>query len=142
MSLPLLRQQWGTRLAHHVGHCSPAQLLALHAPRLTPQVPRPPLHASRLTLQDAKAQRVQVVRRPSPAGYCHSPTAELGKTERDPISTIGPSIFSMSPKFSMLPNQAICSDKSVRFSPLASARSLTTLPWPEALNARGSRRAS
>jgi hypothetical protein len=27
-----------------------------------------------------------------PAGYCQTPTAELGKTERDPISTIGPSI--------------------------------------------------
>src|SRR5271157_5334648 len=33
MSLPLLRQQWGTRLAHHVRHCSPAHRLALHAPR-------------------------------------------------------------------------------------------------------------
>src|SRR5271157_973326 len=76
-----------------------------------------------------------------PAGYCHPPTSELGKTERGPISTSGPSIFSMSPTFSMLPNQAISSDKSIRFSPLASARSLTTLSWPEALNARGSRRA-
>ena len=27
-----------------------------------------------------------------PAGYCHPPTAELTKTERDPISTSGPSI--------------------------------------------------
>src|SRR5208282_2141639 len=52
-------------------------------------------------------------------------TAELTKTERDPISTSGPSIFSMSPKFSMLPNQAISSDKSIRFSQLAAARSLT-----------------
>ena len=33
MSLPLLRQQWRTRLAHNVGHCSPAHRLALHAPR-------------------------------------------------------------------------------------------------------------
>src|SRR5271166_3724157 len=37
-------------------------------------------------------QRGQIVRKPSPAGYCQTPTAELGKTERDPISTIGPSI--------------------------------------------------
>ena len=32
-----------------------------------------------------------------------------------------PSIFSMSPKFSMLPNQALPSDKSIRFSTLAAA---------------------
>jgi len=89
----------------------------------------------------APRQRVQAGHRPSPAGYCHPPTAELTKTERGPISTSGPSIFSMSPKFSVLPNQAISSDKSIRFSPLAAARSLTTLSWPEALNARGSRRA-
>jgi hypothetical protein len=38
---------------------------------------------------------------------------------------------SMSPKFSMLPNQAISSDKSIRFSPLAGARSLTIRSWPE-----------
>jgi len=38
---------------------------------------------------------------PLPAGYCLTPTAELAKTERDPISTSGPSIFSMSPKFSV-----------------------------------------
>ena len=63
------------------------------------------------------------------------PTAELVKSERDPISTSGPSIFSMSP------NQAISSDKSIRFSPLAVARPLTIRSWPEALNASGSRRA-
>jgi len=62
-------------------------------------------------------QRVQAGHRPSPAGYCHPPTTELAKTERSPISTSGPSIFSMSPKFSMLPNQAIPSDKSIRSSP-------------------------
>ncbi len=47
------------------------------------------LHASRSTTPD---QRGQIVRKPSPAGYCQTPTTELGKTERDPISTIGPSI--------------------------------------------------
>src|SRR5271157_5040607 len=41
-----------------------------------------------------------------PAGYCLTPTAELAKTERGPISRSGPSIFSMSP------NQAISSEKS------------------------------
>ena len=46
-----------------------------------------------------------------------------------------PSIFSMSP------NQAILSDKSIRFSPLAAAQPLTILSWPGALNASGSRRA-
>jgi len=35
-------------------------------------------------------QRGQVVRRLFPAGYCHSPTAGLAKTERGPISTSGP----------------------------------------------------
>src|SRR5271157_1232443 len=33
VSLPLLRQEWGTRLAHNVRHCSAAQRLGLHAPR-------------------------------------------------------------------------------------------------------------
>ena len=37
----------------------------------------------------------------------------------------------------MLPNQAISSDKSIRFSPLAAARSLTIRSWLEALNASG-----
>ncbi len=30
----------------------------------------------------------QIVRKPSPAGYCHPPTGELTKIERRPISTI------------------------------------------------------
>ena len=51
--------------------------------------PRSTLHASPSTTPD---QRVQIVRKPSPAGYRQTPTAELGKTERNPISTIGPSI--------------------------------------------------
>ena len=55
------------------GHCSPA-------PRSTPHAPR------RLN------RRGQVVRRSSPAGYCPTPTTEMPKTERGPISTSGPSI--------------------------------------------------
>ena len=48
------------------------------------------------------------------------------KTERDPISTNGSVYFSMSP------NQAISSDKSIRFSSLAAARPLTSsLSRPE-----------
>src|SRR5208337_3818158 len=69
-----------------------------------------PPHASRSTPD----QRGQVVRRPFPAGYCHPPTAEMPKTERGPISRSGPSIFSMSP------NRAIPTEKSIRFSSLAS----------------------
>ena len=46
-------------------------------------------HATRSTPD----QRGQVVRRPSPAGYYLTPTAELAMTERDPISTSGSSIF-------------------------------------------------
>jgi hypothetical protein len=44
----------------------------------------------------------------------------------------------MSPKFSMLPSQAISSDKSIRFSPLAGARSLTIRSWQESLSAKDS----
>src|SRR5271157_4929015 len=89
--------------------------------------------------RSAPRQRDQVVRRPSPVGDCLPPTTGLSKTERDPISTSGPSLFSMSPKFSMLPNQAIPSDKSIRFSPLAAARPWIIPWWPKALNASGSR---
>src|SRR5208282_3871397 len=42
--------------------------------------------------------------------------------------------------FSMSPNQAICSEKSIVFSPLA-ARALTIRSWPEALDARDLSRA-
>ena len=41
--------------------------------------------------------------------------------------------------FSMSPNRAIPAEKSIRSSPLAAARPLTILSWPEALNATGSR---
>jgi hypothetical protein len=70
-------------------------------------------HATRATYR--RDQRGQAVRRPSPAGYCMQPTAEFVKTERDPISMSGSSIFSMSP------NQAIPTDKLIRFFPLAAA---------------------
>ena len=52
-----------------------ATVLLPHAPRSTPD------------------QRGQDMRRPSPAGYYLTPTPELAKTERDPISTSGSSIF-------------------------------------------------
>ena len=45
-----------------------------------------------------------------PAGYYLIPTAELRMTKRGPISTNEPSILSMSQ------NQAIRSDKSIRFT--------------------------
>jgi len=64
-----------------------------------------------------------------PAGYCQTPTSELAKTERGPISTIVLSLFSMSP------NRAIFSDKLNFFSPLAAARPLTILSGQEALKA-------
>src|SRR5208337_4896150 len=73
--------------------------------------------------------------RPFPAGYSLTPTVESAKTEQGPISTSGPSLFSLSP------NQAIASDRLIRFSPPAVARPLTVRSRPEALNASGSRRA-
>src|SRR5271157_403126 len=66
--------------AQHPGsHCSPAPRFTPPAPRSTPSRSTPD-------------QRGQVVRRPSPAGYCLPPTAELSKTKRDPVSTSGPSL--------------------------------------------------
>src|SRR5271157_4165248 len=91
---------------------------------------RPTPHAPR-----RQGQRGQVVRRPSPTGYCLTPTADLSKIGRGPISTNGPSILSMSP------NQAIPAEKSIRCSLLAAVGPLTILSWPEALNASRSKRA-
>ncbi len=51
-----------------------------------PFAPRPTLHSP------TPHRRGQVVRGPSPAGECLTPTAELRKTERGPISTSEPSI--------------------------------------------------
>src|SRR5271157_1280200 len=53
----------------------------------------------------------------------------------------GPDLDERPHYFSMSPNQAICSEKSIVFSPLAAARALTVRSWPEALNASGPRRA-
>ena len=58
-----------------------------------------PPPASRST---TPGQRGRVVRSSSPAGYCQTPTAELPKTRRGPISTIGPSLFSMSQNLAIL----------------------------------------
>ena len=80
-------------------------------------------------------QRGQVVRRRSSTGYRLTPTADLSKTERGPISTNGHSIFSISP------NQAIPAEKSIRYSLLAAVGPLTILSWPEAINASRSKRA-
>ena len=66
---------------------------------------------------------------PSPAGYCLTPKSRIGKTERDPISASTPPIFSMSQ------NQAISSDKSIRFS-----RSPLPARSPFALAAGGAQR--
>src|SRR5271157_2294601 len=48
-----------------------------HAPRPTPHAPRPTPHAPRASI--CRYQRGQVVRRPFPAGYCPTPTAELAR---------------------------------------------------------------
>src|SRR5208282_1945091 len=52
----------------------------------------------------------------------------------------GPDLDERPHSFSMSPNQAICSEKSIVFSPLA-ARALTIRSWPEALDARDLSRA-
>ena len=69
-----------------------------------------------------RGQRGQIVRKPSPAGYCHPPTTGLTKTERGPISTIGLSLFSMSP------NRAIPSGRSNFSFPHAAAQ--PSRKWP------------
>ncbi|MGZ6053663.1 MAG: hypothetical protein ACXWNF_16340 [Isosphaeraceae bacterium] len=74
------------------------------------------------------------MRRPSPAGYSDTNRGiTKDRTGLDPDEH--PLYFSMSP------NQAIPAEKPIDFSPLAAARPLTIRSWPEALNARGSRRA-
>ena len=55
---------------------------------LTPHALTP--HATRATYR--RDQRGQVGSKPSPVGDCLPPTAGLRKTERDPISTSGPTI--------------------------------------------------
>jgi hypothetical protein len=98
---------------------------------LPPHALRPATHALRSTPD----RRGQVVRRPSPTGYCLTPTADLSKIKRVLITTNGPSIFNMSP------NRAILAEKLIRCSLLATVGPLTILSWPEALNASRSKRA-
>ena len=69
----------------------------LHAPRPTPHAPRPTPHASRPTAPRPTGG-VRSCAGPSPAGECLTPTAvtptaELRKTERGPISRSGLSIL-------------------------------------------------
>ena len=64
------------------GHCSRS---TGHCSRATRHSPLPPKTIPRWLLPDTDR----------PAGYCLTPTAELPKTERDPISTSGPSILIM-----------------------------------------------
>ncbi len=80
-------------------------------------------------------QRGQVVHRPFPAGYCLTPTLELSKTERDPISTIGPSLYSVCHQT----GRSLRTDQT--FAPHSPPHNLTVLSWLGALYARGSRRA-
>ena len=94
-------------------------------------------HSSFALAPPAGSGRAQTL----PRWLLPSTDRRIAKNERGPISTSGASIFSMSLKFSMLPNQEIPSDKSIPFSPLAAARPLTKRLWPEALDARGSKRA-
>ena len=62
----------------------PAPSLRIHWPLTTVSTTVLPPHASRSTpIAGSRA-------RPSPAGYCLPPTAQLQKTERGPISTSGP----------------------------------------------------
>ena len=80
-------------------------------------------------------QRGQVVHRPFPAGYCLTPTPELSKTERDPISTIGPSLYSVCHQT----GRSLWTDQT--FAPHSPPHNLTVLSWLGALYARGTRHA-
>ena len=89
------RAEWAT----HSGHRSPAS--------------RPTPH-----------QRGEVLCRPSPAGYCLTPTANLAKTEWGPISTSDPSLYYVTePGDSLRKNQTV----SPRSSP--SDRRPFSLGW-------------
>src|SRR5208337_1985989 len=68
--------------------------------------------------------------RPTLGGILHLTNGRFVKEQT------GPDLDERSHSFSMSPNQAICSEKSIVFSPLAAARSLTIRSWPEALDAR------
>ena len=79
----------------------PASSLQFHWPLITIL----PSHAPR----PRRDQRGQVVRKPFPAGYCLTPTADLAKTERGPISTSGPflSVWHQTGR-SLRKNQSVC----------------------------------
>ena len=96
--------------------------------RLTPQASRPTLRVPR------RDQRGQVVRRPSPAGYCLTPNAELPRILRGPITPIGPPFL----VYHWMDDSCGPINPS---SPLAAARLLTIRSWREALDATGSKRA-
>jgi hypothetical protein len=85
-------------------------------PRHSPPVTHHPLPVTDVVVR--RGQRGQAVREPLPAGWWHSPTATLRKTEGDPTSTNGPSLVSMSP------NRAIVSGKSDFSCRLAADRPL------------------
>ena len=101
---------------------------------LSPLAPSLRIHWPQFSRHSPLATRHYLLR-PSPTGYCLTPTVDLSKTEQGPISTNGPSILSMSP------NKAIPAEKSNRSSLLAAVGPLAILSWPEALNASRSRRA-
>ncbi len=104
----------------------PVPSLRIHWPLTTGRCSRATGHYSRATRH--------YLPRPSPAGYCLPPTAELRKIEwarsgrADPLSYYAP-------------KQAIPAENPIRSPPLAAARPLIILSWPEALNASGSKRA-
>ncbi len=81
---------------------------------------RPTLHAPRLTLhaRSAGSGRAQTL----PRWLLPATDRRIVKDRTGPDLDERPLFVSMSPKFSMLPNQAISSDKSICFSPLAAAR--------------------
>ena len=85
------------QLFNFTGHLLLTTILTPHA--LTP--PEPP------TAGTSGVRPAQTL----PLASCMQPTAELVMTERDPISMSGSSIFSMSP------NQAIPTEKLIRFFP-------------------------
>jgi hypothetical protein len=94
------------------GHCSPVSRSTPHAPR--------------------QSKRAQVMRRPSPAGYCLPPTAQLPKTERTRSRRAVP-------LFQYVTEPDDFADKIICSSPLAAAHPLTVLSWPEAFDARSAR---
>src|SRR5208337_2553513 len=108
--------------ASFISSISPAIGYCLMTSILTP-------YATRATyLRD---QRGQAARRPS-RWLLHATNRRIGKDRT------GPDLDEHSLSFSMAPNQAIPTEKSIRFSSLAAVGPETILSRPEALNASGS----